>query len=99
MKPFASLRMEKRKEFAGLGSHIDRKHQPRNVDASRTGLNQEMVPEKATIPLGEAIDQVSKKGYTGKRALRKGCCQGFSVPLNWSAIVPRVDEMFSFSSV
>lgn len=43
MGHFSVLHITKYKELGGIGSHIDRRHTPTNVDPSKRDLNEDRV--------------------------------------------------------
>jgi len=87
---FAVLHIEKIKSGAGsLGAHIDRlkgqEHTYRNANAELIGQNKKYITgDLSKLPLGHAIHERIKRGYTGEKAIRKDAVRGLSIVLTGS---------------
>ena len=82
MGHFSVLHITKYKELGGIGSHIDRRNTPTNVDPSKTHLNEEMVyqfSEKMTLE--KCVEKRIDQGYRQARIIRKDAVRALGIIL------------------
>ena len=71
MGHFSILHITKYKELGGIGSHIDRRNTPANVDPSKKHLNEDMVYQfSEEMTLAKSVEQRIIEGYRQTRRIR-----------------------------
>ena len=71
MPQYSVLRITKYKELGGIGSHIDRRNTPANVDPSKKHLNEDMVYQfSEEMTLAKSVEQRIIEGYRQTRRIR-----------------------------
>ena len=71
MGHFSILHITKYKELGGIGSHIDRRNTPANVDPAKKHLNEDMVYQfSEEMTLAKSVEQRIIEGYRQTRRIR-----------------------------
>jgi len=78
MTNYAVLHVSRLSKFEGFDRHLKRSYIAKNIDTSRSHLNEEMVPPK-NLCLIDDLEQRISQGYKSKRAIRKDAVKGLAV--------------------
>ena len=82
MGHFSVLHITKYKKLGGIGSHIDRRNTPTNVDPSKTHLNEDMVyPFSEKMTLEKCVEKRIDQGYRQARIIRKDAVRALGIIL------------------